>query len=156
MHVYAWNYPTVIGIMLIGLIIWNLLPHYIPEKIWKLLNLAGTCIAALLILKFTVWGRIPQPQHRFAFAAPVSSEFYLEMIMNVFLYFPLGLTLSVLTGPWSVLMGFVLSLSIESWQYIAGTGLAQGTDVICNTLGVAVGMIRLIKIWSTGGIHKWK
>lgn len=76
--------------------------------------------------------------------------------MNVFLYFPLGLTLSVLTGPWSVLMGFVLSLSIESWQYIAGTGLAQGTDVICNTLGVAVGMIHLMKICSTGGIHKWK
>ena len=73
--------------------------------------------------------------------------------MNVFLYFPLGLTLSVLTGPWSVLMGFVLSLSIESWQYIAGTGLAQGTDVICNTLGVAVGMIHLMKICSTGGIQ---
>ncbi len=156
MHVYAWNYHTVIGIMLISLVAWNLLSRYIPEKIWKLLNLAGACIAVLLILKFTVWGRIPRPQHRFAFAAPVSSEFYREMIMNVFLYFPLGLTLSVLTGPWSVLMGFVLSLSIESWQYIAGTGLAQGTDVICNTLGVAVGLIHLMKIRSTGGIHKWK
>ena len=156
MHVYVWNYPTVIGIMLIGLIIWHLLSRYIPAKIWKLLNLAGTCIAVFIILKFTVWGRIPQLQHRFAFAAPVSSEFYREMIMNVFLYFPLGLTLSALIGPWSVLMGFVLSLSIESWQYIAGTGLAQGTDVICNTLGVAVGMIHLMKICSTGEIHKWK
>ena len=79
MHVYVWNYPTVIGIMLIGLIIWNLLPHYIPEKIWKLLNLAGTCIAVLLILKFTVWGRIPQPQHRFAFAASAAVSFPSDM-----------------------------------------------------------------------------
>ena len=144
MHVYAWSYHTVIGIMIISLIIWNVLSCYIPKKIWKLLNIVGACIALIIILKFTVWGRMSQSQHRFAFAASVTSEFYREMIMNVFLYFPLGLTLSVVSGAWSVLVGFVLSLSIESWQYIAGTGLAQGTDVICNTLGAALGMIHLV------------
>lgn len=61
--------------------------------------------------------------------------------MNAFLYFPLGLSLSVLIGPWAILAAFVLSLGIETWQYFAGTGLAQGTDVICNTLGCAIGAI---------------
>ena len=46
--------------------------------------------------------------------------------MNVFLYFPLGLTLSVLTGPWSVLMGFVLSLSIYCRN---GPGTGNGCDM---------------------------
>ena len=63
------------------------------------------------------------------------------MLMNVFLFFPFGLSLTVLIGKWSVLAAFLLSVTIEVWQYYAGTGLAQGTDVICNTLGCAIGMI---------------
>ena len=45
---------------------------------------------------------------------------------------PVSLTISI---------GFLISVSIESWQYFAGTGLAQGTDVIMNTLGAAIGTI---------------
>ena len=61
--------------------------------------------------------------------------------MNAFLYFPLGLTLSCLIGPWAIVAGFMLSVSIESWQYLECTGLAQGTDVLCNTIGMAVASV---------------
>lgn len=63
------------------------------------------------------------------------------MIMNGVLYYPLGIALPYVTGKYrySVLTGFALSVLIEAWQYCAGTGLAQGSDVIMNTLGVAVG-----------------
>ena len=64
--------------------------------------------------------------------------------MNALLYVPLGFTLTVLIGPQSILAAFVLSLVIETWQYFAGTGLAQGTDVIMNTLGCVVGVIPYI------------
>ena len=96
-------------------------------------------------------GRVPGAQHQFAWAAPFTNEFFREMIMNVFLYFPLGLTLSCLIGPWVVVAGFVLSVSIESWQYLAGTGLAQATDVVCNTIGAAVGSV----LW-VAKRHSWE
>lgn len=34
-----------------------------------------------------------------------------------------------------------MDIEIESWQYMAGSGLAQGTDVIMNTLGAAIGSV---------------
>lgn len=32
---------------------------------------------------------------------------------------------------------------IETWQFMAGTGMAQGTDVLCNVLGIVVGSIAM-------------
>ena len=103
-------------------------------------------ISFILIIKFTVSGRVPGDLHDYRFAAEYTNEFYREMLMNVFLYFPLGLTLSAVVGPWAVLVGLLLSFSIETWQYFAGTGLAQGTDVICNTLGSAVGTLPCVRV----------
>lgn len=98
-------------------------------------------VAIYGILSFAVLGRTSSNNHAFVFAASKGSEYYREMFMNTLLFFPLGLALTVLIGPWSILAAFVLSFGIESWQYFAGTGLAQGTDVVCNTLGCAIGAI---------------
>ena len=144
MHVYAWSYGTVFIVMLASLTLWRSLPCYIPERVWRILNIVGVCIALILIVKYTVWGRTVTWEHWFAFAAPFTDEFFREMIMNTFLYFPLGLTLSVLIGPKAIIVGLLFSYSIESWQFIAGTGLAQGTDVICNILGTATGSCWLL------------
>lgn len=101
-------------------------------------------IAAIYgILSYTVLGRNPSDNHEFAFAA-YNSESVREMFMNALLYYPLGLTLTVLIGPWSILCSFLLSMGVESWQYFAGTGLAQGTDVIMNTLGSVIGALPCI------------
>ena len=73
--------------------------------------------------------------------------------MNVFLFFPLGLTLSnALPSKWrcsrriafTTLVGFVLSASIEFTQYRFSLGLAETDDVICNTLGAFVGSTSLL------------
>ena len=42
-------------------------------------------------------------------------------------------------------LALVLAIVIESWQYAAGTGMAQVTDVICNTLGAWIGGIAFQK-----------
>ena len=68
-----------------------------------------------------------------------------ELLMNVFLYFPLGLTLGELIGWHRIWLALVLAIVIESWQYAAGTGMAQVTDVICNTLGAWIGGIAFQK-----------
>jgi glycopeptide antibiotics resistance protein len=38
-------------------------------------------------------------------------------------------------------LALAMSLEIEAWQYYVYTGFAQATDVLCNTLGCAVGAL---------------
>lgn len=98
-------------------------------------------VALYGIACYTVLGRVPTGEHRFAIAVYTPGETMREMFMNALLYVPLGLALAPLAGPWAVLAGLALSVGIEAWQYVAGTGLAQATDVVCNVLGCAVGLL---------------
>lgn len=132
--------------MVFSVLIWKLGRKFIDKKVWKILNVIGTISAVAVILKFTVWGREETVRHIFMLAAPRSSEFYREMLMNVFLYFPLGLTLTNMIGFRSILFGSILSVMIETWQFMAGTGVAQGTDVLCNVLGIVVGSIAMYRM----------
>lgn len=93
-----------------------------------------------------------RPSPRFP-AAPGQPELYREMLMNVFLFFPLGLTLSnVLPQKWhrwlriilTTLVGCALSAGIEYTQYRCALGLAETDDVICNTLGASIGSTSLL------------
>ena len=135
--------------MVVSVLIWKLGRKFIDKKIWKILNVIGMIAAVAVILKFTVWGREETGRHIFMLAAPRSSEFFREMLMNVFLYFPLGLTLTNIIGCRSILFGGILSVVIETWQFMAGTGVAQGTDVLCNVLGIVVGSIAIHRMDSS-------
>ena len=75
------------------------------------------------------------------------------MLMNVFLFFPLGLTLSnALPRKWhrwgriilTTLIGCALSAGIECAQYRYALGMAEVDDVICNTLGAFLGAASLL------------
>lgn len=143
---YATNLSTIYLYIASGLLFWTFLSGLAQKRrklknAWKSVNFIGVLIAFYGILSYTVLHRVPSDNHIFTFFADYSNESYREMLMNAFLYYPFGLTLSTLIGPVSILVGFVVSLAIESWQYFAGTGVAQGTDVIMNTLGAAIGAI---------------
>lgn len=86
-------------------------------------------------------------------------EIYRSMLMNVFLFFPLGLSLpSVFRKESSVLkpilitvlFGLFLSVCIETIQYLLSIGLCETDDIICNTLGTAIGCCAhpLALLWS--------
>ena len=86
-------------------------------------------------------------------AARVQPELYREMLMNVFLFFPLGLTLSnALPRRWNrwlrigvtTLAGCLLSAGIEYAQYRFSLGMAETDDVLCNTLGALLGAASLL------------
>ena len=129
-NVYAWNYHRIFLSMLFLLILWRILARYIRIDIWKILNLFGAGVSFFLILKLTVLGRTPSGLHQFVVMAPYSDEFFRELLMNVFLYFPLGLTLGELIGWHRIWLALVM---------------AQVTDVICNTLGAWIGGIAFQK-----------
>ena len=122
-------------------------------------NFVLFCAAVIAILYATILTRTPgsyelilTPFATFT-AALQQPELYREMLMNVFLFFPLGLTLSnALPRRWhrwgrialATLVGCILSAGIEYTQYRCALGLAETDDVICNTLGAFLGAASLL------------
>ena len=122
-------------------------------------NFVLFCAAVIAILYATILNRTPgnyelilTPFATFT-AALQQPELYREMLMNVFLFFPLGLTLSnALPQKWhrwgriilTTLIGCILSAGIEYAQYRCALGLAETDDVICNTLGAFIGSTSLL------------
>ena len=122
-------------------------------------NFVLFCAAVIAILYATLLNRTPgnyelilTPFATFT-AAQQQPELYREMLMNVFLFFPLGLTLSnALPQKWhrwgriilTTLIGCILSAGIEYAQYRCALGLAETDDVICNTLGAFIGSTSLL------------
>lgn len=141
------------------LLLWPVLCQRVGERRRVLLNTALACAAAFIILYATILTRTPGVSEAiltpFASltAARVQPELYREMLMNVFLFFPLGLMLSnALPRKWhrwlriglTTLIGCILSAGIEYAQYRYALGLAETDDVICNTLGAFLGAASLL------------
>ena len=141
------------------LLLWPVLCQRVRERRRVLLNTALACAAAFIILYATILNRTPGNYELiltpFAAltAARVQPELYREMLMNIFLFFPLGLTLSnALPQKWhrwgriilTTLVGCALSAGIEYAQYRCALGLAETDDVICNTLGAFLGAASLL------------
>ena len=152
--------PWTVCILLLSLLLlWPMLCQRVGERRRVLLNTALACVAAFIILYTTILTRTPGVPE--AILTPFASltaarqqpELYREMLMNVFLFFPLGLTLSnALPRKWHrwlriiliTLIGCALSAGIEYTQYRYALGLAETDDVICNTLGAFLGAASLL------------
>ena len=130
--------------MLLSVTVWCIFLLVLPKSVLRFCSILILLFSLWAIIHYSVASRAASDQHIFLFSTTfdaLGEEFYREMVMNLFLYFPLGVSLSFLIGPCSILAAFALSLGIESWQYFVGTGLAQGTDVIMNTFGAAIGAL---------------
>ena len=141
------------------LLLWPMLCQRVGKRRRVLLNTALACAAAFIILYATILTRTPGvpavilTPFASLTAARVQPELYREMLMNVFLLFPLGLTLSnALPRKWhrwgkialTTLVGCILSAGIEYAQYRYALGMAEVDDVICNTLGAFLGSTSLL------------
>ena len=126
---------------------------------WSIINFSLFLGSLTFILFATILTRTPGDYEAiltpFASltAARIQPELYREMLMNVFLFFPLGLTLSnALPQKWhrwgriflTTLVGCALSAGIEYTQYRYALGMAEVDDVICNTLGAFIGSTSLL------------
>lgn len=152
--------PWTVCILLLSLLLlWPMLCQRVGKRRRVLLNTALACAAAFIILYATILTRTPGVSEAiltpFASltAARIQPELYREMLMNIFLFFPLGLTLSnALPQKWhrwgriilTTLVGCILSAGIEYAQYRYALGMAEVDDVICNTLGAFLGAASLL------------
>ena len=158
-YVYSRSFISVITFMVLALAAWGTLPARVGARRWRWGNLALMLLMTAAIFYATLFSRaegstglILTPFASLT-AARVQPEIYREMLMNVFLFFPLGLTLSnALPRRWhrwlriilTTLVGCAFSAGIEYAQYRCALGLAETDDVICNTLGAFLGAVSLL------------
>ena len=158
-YIYTRPLIVIILFMLLALAVWGGSAAHIAAKRWRRGNFVLTVLMAAAILYATILtrsegstGLILTPFAAFI-AAQQQPELYREMLMNVFLFFPLGLTLSnALPQKWhrwvrialATLVGCILSAGIEYTQYRYALGMAEADDVICNTLGAFIGSTSLL------------
>lgn len=158
--IYAQPPLLIIFLMAAALALWGCRAAKIHMTLhWQRGNLILSILMAIAILYTTILSRsegntglVLTPFAALA-AARQQPELYREMLMNVFLFFPLGLTLSnALPRTWhrwlrialTTLTGCILSAGIEYAQYRFALGMAETDDVICNTLGAFIGASSLL------------
>ena len=158
-YIYIRSFIGIITFMALTLATWGALPARVASRRWRRGNLILAALMTAAILYATLFSRaegstglILTPFASLT-AARIQPEIYREMLMNVFLFFPLGLTLSnALPRKWhrwiriilTTLVGCALSAGIEYAQYRCTLGLAETDDVICNTLGAFLGAASLL------------
>ena len=69
-------------------------------------------------------------------------------INNIWLFVPLGAGLyRIIQKKRVLLVPFVMSVAIETAQYITGLGIAEFDDVFGNTLGSWIGVLVVLDVW---------
>lgn len=158
-YIYSRPLIVIVLFMVLALVVWGGSAAHIAAKRWWRGNFILAVLMAGAILYATILtrsegstGLLLTPFATFA-AARQQPELYREMLMNVFLFFPLGLTLSnALPQKWyrwlriilTTLIGCILSAGIEYVQYRYALGMVEVDDVICNTLGAFIGSTSLL------------
>ena len=158
-YIYSCDPAVILLLTAVLLAAWGYLCVKICKSRWQCVNLLLTIAAVAAILYTTLMTRkagLPlvflKPFTKFA-TARIQPELYREMLMNIFLFFPLGLTLSNALpqrlNRWgrigiTTLFACLLSTVIEYTQYHFSLGVAETDDVICNTLGAFIGSTSLI------------
>lgn len=150
-NIYTSNLSTIIIAIPIFIILWSVM----GAAFYKYMRIIGA-VAALIVIGAILYATVISrgesdkgadfiPFSSFE-RAQIQPEMYRSMLMNVFLFVPLGLVLPFVFGSstgkrilLTILAGLLLSMSIEAIQYFAQLGMSETDDVISNTLGTAIG-----------------
>ena len=147
-----------LGITVVLIIVWIILRMVKRDKrsMWKCFNIVLHIFSVLFIIRMTLLGRnvgerdlelIP-----FYTLTTISdnNEAIRTLLMNIVLFVPFGLTIPYVLDDkidnihfkWGmcIVSACVLSVLIECLQYCFRIGRTEIDDVICNTLGGALGV----------------
>lgn len=162
--IYSIPLYTVVAIIVGLLVVWGILGILLKRAPWRIVNtiiFIATCVG---IFWFTVLDRNPgdsqeivlTPLYSFFEAMSYSTEYYREMLMNVFLFIPFGLSFpfalpSRIRLKPLITMGtaLVFSVIIEALQYAFALGRCETDDVIMNVIGAGLGTLAfvVVKAW---------
>lgn len=150
-RIYVSNISTILIAIPILILVWSV----IGAAFYKYMRIIGGVLAVIAIgaiLYATVLSRSGGGEEVYLIPfstferAKIQPEFYRSMLMNVFLFVPLGLALPFVFGGrtgkrilFTILAGLLLSVTVEAIQYFVHLGMTETDDVICNTLGTVIG-----------------
>lgn len=153
-RLYAAPLSHIIIFMVIGNVAWIVAAVWMKKKkkLWRTINSAFLVIAIGGIIYVTMWHRTSGtrsiewiPFITFA-KAKIQPEYYRTMLMNVFLFYPFGLTFPFVISDRtkyvflkSTLTACALSIIIETLQFVLCVGYSEMDDIIMNTIGAAIG-----------------
>ena len=149
--IYASNISTILIAIPIMLLVWSVIGAFLYKHM-RIICTAMAVIVICAIMYITVFSRGERgigadfiPFSSFE-RAKIQPEMYRSMLMNVFLFVPLGLSLPFVFGGGTgkrilltILIGLLLSVTVEAIQYFAHLGMAETDDIICNTVGTVIG-----------------
>ena len=157
--IYTMPLYKVCLVMVLLLVLWAYYRAYLPKKLFWSMNLCVLVVTVSAVLYLTVFSRkvgiydvVLVPFSALS-EAKKEPERYRSMLMNVFLFFPLGMACANAFSDKMkmrrrvilvVAIGFALSTAVEYIQYRFSLGMAETDDVICNTLGALVGSLSVI------------
>ena len=157
--IYTMPLYKVCLVMVLLLVLWAYYRAYLPKKLFWSMNLCVLVVAVSAVLYLTIFSRkvgiydvVLVPFSALS-EAKKEPERYRSMLMNVFLFFPLGMACANAFSDKMkmrrrvilvVAIGFALSTAVEYIQYRFSLGMAETDDVICNTLGALVGSLSVI------------
>lgn len=157
--IYKFPLIYIIYAMLLIALLWSYL-RCVSRKslrrniIWKCGNALIFLGILVIVIRITLYTRrsgatevILFPLHSFV-EAKTQPEMYRSLLMNVFLFFPIGLSMpNVLPKKWkhsvlvTIIFAFIFSTGVEFLQYYYLLGRAEVDDVLCNTFGCMLGSI---------------
>ena len=157
--IYTMPLYKVCLVMVLLLVLWAYYRAYLPKKLFWSMNLCVLVLSAFAVLYLTVFSRkvgtydIVLVPFSALSEAKKEPERYRSMLMNVFLFFPLGMACANAFSDKMkmrrrvilvVAIGFALRTAVEYIPYRFSLGMAETDDVICNTLGALVGSLSVI------------
>ena len=136
-----------------AIVFWGKLSIKVSDRVWNRYNKMLLLFSVFAVIYATLL-RTPEvselvlmPFYSFI-AAQQQPEMYRSMLLNVFLFLPMGISLPFVLDKkvrhniiCTIIMAMVFSTAIEITQYVFCLGRCETDDVIMNTLGAAAGSI---------------
>lgn len=152
--IYVQPLYLVVVEMILLIMLWMWLKNrYGKQMWWRLFNSAVFIIVVSAILYTTLYSRTESyqvpvfiPFHSF-YEVKTQPEIYRTMLMNIFLFEPIGLSLPNILPKKAhpvavtVIIAILFSVLIEVAQYWFCIGRCEIDDVIFNTLGAFIGAL---------------
>lgn len=143
--------------MIAAVLLWGYIGKRSRDKLWwRTINFTVFAGIVLVIVYMTICTREPGakkailiPFHSFI-EAKAQPEMYRSMLMNVFLFVPLGLSLPFVIPKdkfpvvVTLVLAFLYSACIETIQYCYGFGRCEADDIIMNILGASIGTLSYV------------
>lgn len=143
-ELYLHNTIHILAILVQGFFIFTIFKQILEKKISKI-SMYMIWICYFCILLFVLFIRLVGNRginlNPFDFINSLKSDhmFFLTMIMNILIFAPLGYFFRKKTFIISLISIVIISLSVETIQYIFKLGIFDIDDILLNTIGFIIG-----------------